>query len=108
MVTFSQDEKYGKNTSVFKGKWPNKWLKNDAAEIYYKGILNEFYDSDYFDYTLINLSILESFNSIEGAKGFINKSKTEFQNEENYLYVVELLNSIEENKKMEYYTKLLK
>tara|TARA_Y100001960_G_scaffold314270_1_gene378266 strand:+ start:19 stop:795 length:777 start_codon:yes stop_codon:yes gene_type:complete len=82
--------------------------KYDSAKLYYNGILDEFYDSDYFDFSIINLSILNSFDSVENAKKFIQESESDFLDKQNYLEAIELMDSIEENKKIEYYAKLLR
>ena len=82
--------------------------ENNAAEIYFNNILNKFYDSDYLNDALINLSLLKYIESKNNSLYFLENNKNNFNSESEFNEVVFFINSLQENQEEKYYIKQMK
>jgi len=80
----------------------------EASEMYFYHIVNEYYDSEYFDSSVLNISLLKSFTSKNDGTSFLENNRNDFKNEQNYLEAFNILESLNENEKIDYYLKLIK
>ena len=80
----------------------------EAAEMYFSNIVNEFYDSEYFDSAVFNISLLKSFSNKDEGILFLENNRNDFRSEQKYLNAINVLENLNKDEKIEYYLKLLK
>tara|TARA_B100000029_G_scaffold516459_1_gene629986 strand:+ start:1383 stop:2129 length:747 start_codon:yes stop_codon:yes gene_type:complete len=56
----------------------------DSAEIYFKNIINEFYDSDYIDDSMIKIAYIKNLQSYSDAKTYLLNNKSNFISNDKY------------------------
>ena len=70
----------------------------DAAEIYFKNILNEFYDSDYIDDSIMKIAYIKNLESYNNAKIYLLNNKNNFTSNDKYEEAMESISkSVELN-----------
>jgi len=79
-----------------------------AAEIYFENIINEYYDTDFFDNSVFNLSLLQFVNGKDSSIKLFESNKDSFINFDNYNQWFEILNTLNENEEISYYVKQIK
>ena len=71
-------------------------------------IINEFYDTDFFDRTVLNISLLKFSKSKNEAIDFVKINKDGFSSSDKYNDTYNFLNSLDENENIQSYIKEIK
>ena len=79
-----------------------------AAEIYFLNIVNEYYDTDFFDISVFNVSLIKSIKNKKSGQFFLEENKDAFINKDGYLEALNILDNLNENEKVDYYIDLIK
>jgi len=80
----------------------------DAAVIYYNNIINDYYDTDYVNSALTNIALIFCIEDIDKAEVYLDNHKDNFLNYINYEDVLNLIQSLDEDKDESYYLSFLK
>ena len=80
----------------------------EKHEIYFETILNEYYDTEFFEDSAFNLSLLKFVEGKEDAIELFEQSKDNYTREDNYNESYLILNELDENEKITYYIKHIK
>lgn len=80
----------------------------DAAIIYYKNIVNDYYDTEFVNSALANISLIYCIDDINKAKVFLDKHKDNFLDYSSFEEIFSLVNSLKLNENESYYLSYLK
>ncbi len=80
----------------------------DAAIIYYKNIVNDYYDTEFVNSALANISLIYCIDGINKAKVFLDKHKDNFLDYSSFEEIFRLVNSLKLNENESYYLSYLK
>ena len=80
----------------------------DAAIIYYKNIVNDYYDTEFVNSALANISLIYCIDGINKAKVFLDKHKDNFLDYSSFEEIFSLVNSLKLNENESYYLSYLK
>lgn len=80
----------------------------DAAIIYYKNIVNDYYDTEFVNSALANISLIYCIDDINKAKVFLDKHKDNFLDYSSFEEIFRLVNSLKLNENESYYLSYLK
>ena len=80
----------------------------DAAIIYYENIVNDYYDTEFVNSALANISLIYCTDDINKAKVFLDKHKDNFLDYSSFEEIFSLVNSLKLNENESYYLSYLK
>ena len=80
----------------------------DAAIIYYENIVNDYYDTEFVNSALANISLIYCIDGINKAKVFLDKHKDNFLDYSSFEEIFSLVNSLKLNENESYYLSYLK
>lgn len=80
----------------------------DAAIIYYENIVNDYYDTEFVNSALANISLIYCIDDINKAKVFLDKHKDNFLDYSSFEEIFSLVNSLKLNENESYYLSYLK
>ena len=80
----------------------------DAAIIYYENIVNDYYDTEFVNSALANISLIYCTDDISKAKVFLDKHKDNFLDYSSFEEIFSLVNSLKLNENESYYLSYLK
>ena len=80
----------------------------DAAVIYFNNIINDYYDTQFVNDSLINIALIYLINDITQSIRFLENHKSSFLTSNDYNETILFINNIELNKDADYYISLLK
>jgi len=80
----------------------------DAAIIYYENIVNDYYDTEFVNSALANISLIYCTDDINKAKVFLDKHKDNFLDYSSFEEIFSLVNSLKLNEDESYYLSYLK
>lgn len=80
----------------------------DAAIIYYENIVNDYYDTEFVNSALANISLIYCIDDINKAKVFLDKHKDNFLDYSSFEEIFSLVNSLRLNENESYYLSYLK
>tara|TARA_Y100000389_G_scaffold118170_1_gene115365 strand:- start:30805 stop:31578 length:774 start_codon:yes stop_codon:yes gene_type:complete len=80
----------------------------DAAIIYYENIVNDYYDTEFVNSALANISLIYCIEDIDKAKIYLDKHKDNFLDYSNFEEISSLVKSLKLNENESYYLSYLK
>ncbi len=80
----------------------------DAAIIYYKNILNDYYDTEYVNSAITNIVLIYFVEDISKSKNFLKNNKDNFLEYKDFKNTFDLVESLELNQDESYYLSFLK
>ena len=58
--------------------------QHSGAEVYFKSIVNEFYDTKYLEEALLNIAYIKAENDKQAALSYLETNRSFFESEDNY------------------------
>ena len=95
-------------TKSFAAKLYIKLEELDAALIYYQNIVNDYYDTEFVNSALTNISLIYCIDDIKKAKAYLDEHKNNFLDISNFKETFELVDSLKLNEDESYYLSYLK